>query len=402
MTVVPRPATGHVRHGEQQTGLRLLFWADAFWPSIGGMEVWAARFVRALHERGHFVSVVTTHTGINVPDLDDYHGIPVHRLPLWEALKSNDVRQVAQARQRVAELRKALRPQCVHLNMCGPTVLFYLLTRDVAPAPSLLTLHGEWPDRYAQPGSLLARSLESSDWIVAVSQSTLDWAQSFHPELASRASVIGHAIDKAIRASDDEAASLPSIPHLLCLGRLSHEKGFDLALRAFARVARALPGARLDIAGDGMERGALEALARELGIAGSVDFLGWVSPGKIPSLLRRCSLVLIPSRSEGFGLAALEAAALARTAVAANVGGLREVIDHGSTGLLVAPEDPEAMAEAALRLLRDPDRLAEMGRCARDFIARHGTWKQHVDAYDIVIRRLAAKHADAAGSQRCG
>lgn len=401
MSAGQRIGANEARRDAAPAGLRLLFWADAFWPSIGGMEIWAARFVRALHERGYAVTVVTTHTGIDVPDLDHYHGIPVHRLPLWDALKSNDVRRVVRARSQVAELRRAVRPHCVHLNICGPTALFYLLTRDVAPAPSLVTLHGEWPDRYAEPGSLLARGLESSDWVVAVSQATLAWAQSFYPELASRSSVVAHAMDDRAADTAGREHPLPAAPRLLCFGRLSHEKGFDVALRAFARITCALPAARLAIAGDGLEREALQGLARELGVERAVDFLGWVNPADIASLIQRSSLVLVPSRSEGFGLAPLEAAALARTTVAADVGGLREVIDDGNTGVLVPSDDPESMAEAALRLLHDREGLAAMGRRARECVVRHGSWRQHVDAYDTLIRRLVAARGGE-GSQQCG
>jgi len=369
--------------------LRLLFWADSFWPAIGGLEVWAARFVRGLSRLGHEVTVVTTHTGLDVPDRDEYHGIPVHRFPLWSAAKSSDPRRIAEARSKVARLREAVRPHCVHVNMCGPTILFYLLTRHIAPAPSVFTLHGEWPARYAEPGSLLARSLDDAGCVVAVSEATLAWARKVNPAVAPRASVIPHAFEgfRGFTRSGRRGDAAPR--RLLCLGRLSQEKGFDVALRAFARITRAIPDAVLTIAGDGMERGPLEALARELGIRERVRFAGWVSPRDVPALIQDSAVVLIPSRAEGFGLAALEAAWMGRPVVAAAVGGLLEVVDDGATGVLVPPDDPARLADATLELLQDADRRAAMGRRARRAARGRGGWSEHVNAYDALFRQLA-------------
>lgn len=374
--------------------LRLLFWADSFWPAIGGLEVWAARFVRSLRELGHEVTVLTTHTGIDVPDEDVYHGVPIHRFPLWSAAKSEDPRRIVEARRQVAALRKAFRPHCVHVNMCGPTILFYLLTRHVAPAPTVFTLHGEWPARFAEPGSLLARSLEHADRVVAVSHATLAWARRVNPRSAQRACVIPHAFAPA----GEHGAGGPPAPEsgrrLLCLGRLSQEKGFDVALHAFARIAHAFPDACLTITGDGMERGALEALAAGLGLRERVEFTGWVSPHEVPALMRRAELVLVPSRAEGFGLTALEAAWFARPVVASAVGGLVEVVEHDSTGVLVPAEDPTALADAVIRLLSDDDRRAAMGRRARLAARARRGWPEHVAAYDAVFREVSG--------QRCG
>jgi len=386
-------------------GVRLLFWADSFWPAIGGMEVWAAAYVRALTAHGYQVTVVTTHTGLRVPDREEYHGAVVHRLPLWETLKANDSARLVRVRSALARLREQVRPDCVHVNFSGPTILFYLLTRHVAPAPTLFTLHGEWPDRYTEPGSILVQTLESANWVVSVSRATLAWARAFCPSLAEHSSVIPPASAGANgTGTPPEQRGAPSgPPRLLCLGRLSHEKGFDLALRAFSRVVAARPDARLTIAGDGTEREPLAELARELGIADKVEFPGWISPGDVPDLIARSHLVLAPSRSEGFGLAALEAARMARPVVAAAVGGLNEIVIDGQTGILVPPQDPDALAGAVLALLADPARAGGLGRAARASVARHGDWETHLHAYHDLIQSLVrgARDANGGGMRPC-
>src|SRR5262249_4619535 len=98
----------------------------------------------------------------------------------------------------------------------------------------------------------------------------------------------------------------PREPRLLCVGRLVPIKGHDTLLRAFATAAGSLPGLPLELAGDGPSRGELEALARRLGVADAVTFVGRVAP--IGPAYERAAVVVVPSRGEGFGMVALEAA----------------------------------------------------------------------------------------------
>src|SRR5262249_53155861 len=142
-------------------------------------------------------------------------------------------------------------------------------------------------------------------------------------------------------------APLPfDAPRLLCVGRLAVEKGFDLALNAFASVARRFPKARLIIAGDGPVRSQLERQTGDLGLTGSVEFPGWVDPEDVVALINTSTMLLIPSRLESFPLVALQGALMARPVVASTVGGLPEIVVHGETGLLFAKEDNVGFVEA--------------------------------------------------------
>ncbi len=161
-------------------------------------------------------------------------------------------------------------------------------------------------------------------------------------------------------------AELPGTLRLLAMGRLHRNKGFDIALRALAL----LPGAHLSIAGEGPERAALEALARELGVADRVAFLGWRRD--VGALLAACDVFLCSSRHEPLGNIVLEAWSAARPVVAAAAQGPSELIEENETGLLVPVDDAAALAAAVGALLADPQRaarLAQAGRAAfeRDF-----------------------------------
>lgn len=164
-----------------------------------------------------------------------------------------------------------------------------------------------------------------------------------------------------------ERLSAPVSTTVGVVARLSPEKNVPLALRAFALVAKELPKARLEIFGDGPERTELERLAEELGLSERTTFHGYVEGARGAG---RFSVLAVPSTKESFGVAALEAMADGLPVVATRVGGLPEVVVHGKTGVLVPPEDPLAMANALLDMLRDNERAKRFGEAGRERATR--------------------------------
>ncbi|MEI6158836.1 MAG: glycosyltransferase [Roseococcus sp.] len=153
--------------------------------------------------------------------------------------------------------------------------------------------------------------------------------------------------------------------HLLAMGRLHVNKGFDTLIRALALV----PEARLRIAGEGPERGALEALARECGVAERVELLGWRED--TGALLADCDVFLCPSRHEPLGNVVLEAWSAARPVIAASAQGPSELIEEGVTGLLVPVDAPEPMAEAIRAPQGDAGRAAALAAAGRARFEEH-------------------------------
>jgi glycosyltransferase involved in cell wall biosynthesis len=149
----------------------------------------------------------------------------------------------------------------------------------------------------------------------------------------------------------------------LCVGRLIPIKGHVVLLRAFRRVLDERPDARLDIAGRGTLEHGLKDLARELGLADAVRFLGHVTP--IQKAIEQSFAVVVPSLGEGFGMVALEAMERARPVIAASIGGLEDLVRENETGLLVPAGEAEPLAQAMLSLAADPARAAAMGLEAR-------------------------------------
>jgi glycogen(starch) synthase len=338
----------------------------------------------SLRERGYEFVVVTRQDDPGLPEEDYYQGIQVYRFPGCKALTEGDLDQLMYVRFQVKRLKQTFDPDLVHINSLGPSALFHFDTAKAHPVPSLVTLHGQ-RHLVNRPNLLIQNILRSADWVTACSAALLEYGRQLVPEIIPRSSVIYNGL------------SLPPVtpsplsfdpPVLLCIGRLVAEKGFDLALKAFASIADRFPDVRLTIAGDGPVRSDLEKQASELGIDGLVTFLGQVIPDNVMAILNRGTIVIIPSREEAFSLVALEAALMARPVVATNVGGLPEVVAQKQTGFLVEQDDSGALAEAIEFLLEHPKTATEMGKASRRRAQEVFGWKRFEDSYDLIYRRI--------------
>jgi glycosyltransferase involved in cell wall biosynthesis len=141
--------------------------------------------------------------------------------------------------------------------------------------------------------------------------------------------------------------------------RLVSLKGLTHLIRAFAAIHTEFPKVRMEIVGQGPERGSLQAQVESLGLTGCVTFLGWQND--LMPVLKRWQIFVVPSLQEGFGIAALEAMAAGLPVVASAVGGLPELIAHGRTGWLVPPGDSTALANRLRELVSNPALGMEMG-----------------------------------------
>jgi len=172
------------------------------------------------------------------------------------------------------------------------------------------------------------------------------------------------------------------------VGRLEHYKGVDVLLDAWPRVRAARPAARLVIAGSG---GAGEEMRRRAAgseYGDSVSFAGFVSEEDKVALLRRATVVVQPSRKEGWGLTVLEANACGTPVVATDVPGLRDSVRDGATGLLAAPE-PAALASSLVAVLSDDALRVRLAREAHAWSERF-SWDHVSDAFAEIVRATAA------------
>ena len=267
-----------------------------------------------------------------------------------------------------------------------------LLLRRRHRIPYVLYLHGGEMAPYMRGRAvrrLARRVVEEASLVVANSRFTLDHyeAMGIRPR---RAEVLPPAADThRFRPDLDprpvrERYGLGRCQVVLTVGRLVERKGHDLVIRALTALEE--QSVRYVIAGTGPEEGRLRRLAEALGVRDRVLFTGHVPDEDLPGLYAACDVFVMPSRAlgardgiEGFGTVFLEAGACAKPVIGGWSGGVSEAVEDGVTGLLVDPHDPEALAEALRRLLRDPELRRRMGEAGRTRAERmEAAWAEAV------------------------
>src|SRR6185436_1949847 len=175
------------------------------------------------------------------------------------------------------------------------------------------------------------------------------------------------------------------------IGYLGTHKGLDVLLRALSLLADS-GEVRLVVAGDGDERGNLEALCQELRLDRVVSFCGRVDNQRIPAIYEQMDVLVVPSVwPENSPVTITEAMASGIPVIASDIGGVSELVEHGVTGLLAPPRDPRALADLIERLRKDPALRREMGQKGRTSIRQH-------DVRDQITRLLEI--FDGLASQR--
>ena len=172
------------------------------------------------------------------------------------------------------------------------------------------------------------------------------------------------------------------------VGRLEHYKGVDLLLDAWLHVRSVRPGARLVIVGSGTAGDEMRARARDAGFGDTVTFAGFVSEEEKVAWMQRATVVVQPSRKEGWGLTVLEANACGTPVVATDVPGLRDSVRHGTSGLLAAA-NPASLATCLLSVMSDDELRARLARGARAWSERF-RWDHVADAFADVVRAVAS------------
>jgi phosphatidylinositol alpha-1,6-mannosyltransferase len=215
---------------------------------------------------------------------------------------------------------------------------------------------------------LAAFAARQADVAVAVSAYTQELVRELGPTGAAM-----RVVSPGVDVPADPQPSRADEPTVLTISRLTERyKGHDTMARAWPLVLAKVPQARWAIIGEGRLRGSLEALLEAYDVRGFVSFLGAVDDAERDRWLRRTHLFAMPSRlpgagfaGEGFGIAYLEAGAYRKPVVGCNVGGARDAVLDGETGLLVPPDEPLALAEAIARLLLDTSLARRFGDAGR-------------------------------------
>ncbi len=233
-------------------------------------------------------------------------------------------------------------------------------------------------------------------WFHAISDSTRDdlVARGIPRE---RIAVVYPGVDTA-HFSPDPAGHPRQAAQFVYIGRLKRYKGVGRVIEALAIAQRARPDITLVIAGTGDDRGRLEALARDRGVARAVRFAGFVDEPTRLTLLRESVANVFPSPKEGWGITVMEAAACGTPSLASDSPGLRDSVRHGVTGVLVPHGDVQALAAEMIRLVENPARVTALGVAAREW-AQQLSWARAADVVERHLTELAAGRLTAASLQ---
>src|SRR5256714_4219949 len=324
---------------------------------ISGSEAHLLSLLPRLRERGWDVRMVMLHE--NEPGAWDFasalraRGVPLDAIPLRA-----DFDPVAFVRL-VAYLVRT-RPTILHTHLVHADA-YGLLAGTVSRVPiRFSTKHGFNEFREAPYFGLLDRAFASLAHVhIAISRGLARYLEDVEGFDDESFEIVHYGIDP----NGEPAPYAGGVPRLLSVGRLIPIKGHVVLLRAFAEARKELPDLELHIAGRGPLEPALRALSLELGLGDAVRFLGQVAP--VQGAIERAAIIVAPSMGEGFGMVALEAMERSRPVIAAEIGGLGELVEDGVTGLLVPPGEVEALREAIVRLGSDLGLAAEMGAAGR-------------------------------------
>jgi glycosyltransferase involved in cell wall biosynthesis len=315
-------------------------------------------------------------------------GIPVHCL---EYRRLADLAVLS----RLVRLVQRERIELIHAHLPVAGLLARLAKRRTG-VRVVYTEHGvpghyRWPTRIAN-----ALTYRLNDAVIAVSgdvaRSVAGYVRGGRPRLVT----VPNAVEERLftHGPADAAAVRrafgvpPGAPLVVTVGNLRAAKGHADLLQAARRVRADRPGVRFLIVGVGPREASLRRQAAQLALDGTVVLTGFRSDAR--DLIAVADLYVLPSRSEGLPVSLLEAMALGRPVVATHVGGIPEVLRHGVEGLLVPPADPEALAEAILALLADPDRRERLGAAARAGARGRFSMTAMTRAVELVYRQVGA------------
>ena len=356
-----------------------------FPPNIGGIELFTSSISLSLKERGHRVQVLSFRNDQTLPDTKDWNGIAVCRVSFLQGIALRNPAMLLRAQKDIRATVEAFSPDVVHLHVGGPILHAYLGCPAFRGIPLLVTVH-DLPDS-ADQFPTVKSLLQQADWITTNSRIRLDDTVRFQPSARDRAECL--YVGKPV-VTCSTAVERSQNPLLFMAGRQVMDKGFDLAIDAFAEVHKRHPQAKLVLAGTGPMHETLHRMTEALGLRESVQLLGVVSAEQLAEWLARSWFALVPSRhSESFGLVALEAMQAGRAVLASRFGGLPEVVDDGVTGLLVEPGSASALAQGMERLLKDTEQTFAMGQAGRNRANSLFDWEKCVNGYEEILMRVA-------------
>ena len=403
--------------------MKILHVPHGYRPARGGAEDLCLGLSEGLAARGHDVRVIVTDLatpeglyrfGVAPSGAGDemINGVDVRRVGPGAAYRAGNViyrRDPYSVQPTAARLRQFVRDRLTaairsEIETYRPDIVltlphlfenvravFDIHGSDSFPFVWMPLLHEEDPN---WPFDEIRELLPSADALVAVTKheaARLVDGYGADPDLV-------HVISPGVAVPDDPPDATNDPPTVLYLGRITASKGIDRLARAMEAVWRAVPETRLVIAGATTpETAQIRAMLTDTTIGsgfGAIDFLPDLSESEKQGLLSSASMLVLPSTMESFGIVLLEAWASATPVIALDTPVMSEVVTSGVDGVLVDPDDDQAMADAIIGLLTDQDRAKSMGLAGYRNVTDRYSWDAAAEQLESVYKSVANK-ADA-------
>jgi glycosyltransferase involved in cell wall biosynthesis len=284
--------------------------------------------------------------------------------------------------------RRSFEPELVHAHWWFPNGVVGTWVSGLAHIPLVTTLHGTDVRLVRNVGfakPMFAHVLKHSAAVTTVSRWLKDETEVLVPGVQPTVAPMPVATNLFVPGSSRDGQ------RLLFVGRLNDQKGAEHVVQALA--AMKTPAASLDVVGDGPNRESLQQLAQQLGVGSRIRWHGQLTQSELPSLYQRAAAVVIPSVDEGLGLVAVEALLCETPVVAFDSGGLRDVVQHEKTGLLVKPGDSAALAHALDDLLAREGRGSGLGRAGRLYALSAFAPESAARRYGEIYRQVLGANA---------
>lgn len=366
-------------------------------PSLtGGISTVITRLTGEFQKQGHDITIFVADRENRLRLIESLNATPVYGMYLRSPVSSeHPLRALIMCgvwfpltMLQLIRLTRRKQLDAIIIQYPLPIMFYFGILKRLAGCALLITYQGNdahdlslWDRRERR---LVKFLLEKADMVLAVSRTLLRKVQGVLPDLhLSRSGLLpnGAPLDgiMAVEEIQDQAGLLPD--YLLTAGHLIHRKGIDIVIAAL-RVAKD-QGVRLHlvIAGDGPERENLMQQSRDYGVMDQICFLGNQSHVQVLSLMKSCLLFVLASRAEGMPLVIAEAMACGKAVVASNVDGVPEIVQDGTTGILVPAEDPTSLASALIKLYSDTAFRNTLAKQGKEWALREYNWEAIANRY---------------------
>jgi glycosyltransferase involved in cell wall biosynthesis len=391
--------------------MNIAIFASAFHPHFGGVEEACRNLALEYIRRGHRVHVITTRHPKELAEFEIIQGIPVHRFP-FEMPNSSPLGMINFLKQFPSDLLSVLRTlsrnriDIIHVQCIGPNGLYALAAKYLTNLPLVVTTQGE---RTMDAGHIYESSatmnwtmrnlFQCADFITACSQQTLDDAEEFAGfSFKHKSRTVYNGVSLTEFDIVQESYNHPK-PYLLGIGRVVKQKGFDILIDAYSKIAKEISDLPdLIIAGDGSERESLQQQIESINLANQIHLIGRADRQLAVKLFKGCECFVLPSRHEPQGIVSLEAMACSKPVIAARVGGVPEIVLENEIGLLFNGSDSDSLAEALKSLLSDPKKAQELGQAGRKRVEEHFTWQVIADQYSEIYKNISKPNFNLSGA----